>query len=238
MSETSGKNFRILVVDDDATILDLYQRILSPDNPPPTMPGFEVVCCTQGDEAVDAVKKSLEDQTPYAVVFLDLNMPPGPDGQWTADDIHRLDPAINIIMVFGALSVFQATLTLPGIAGIVLTVGMAVDANVLIFERIREEARLGRSAINAIDAGYSRALTTILDANITTFIAAIILFLIGSGPIRGFAVTLILGILMSMYTAIFCSRVIFDMAERTRRLAKLTMMQIVSTTQGGFECRW
>ena len=101
MSETNNKGFRILVVDDDATILDLYQRILSPDNPPPTMPGFEVVCCTQGDVAVDAVKKSLEDQAPYAIVFLDLNMPPGPDGQWTADEIQRLDPAINIIMVTG-----------------------------------------------------------------------------------------------------------------------------------------
>ena len=101
MSETNNKGFRILVVDDDATILDLYQRILSPDNPPPTMPDFEVVCCTQGDVAVDAVKKSLEDQAPYAIVFLDLNMPPGPDGQWTADEIQRLDPAINIIMVTG-----------------------------------------------------------------------------------------------------------------------------------------
>lgn len=101
MSEPNNKGFRILVVDDDATILDLYQRILSPDNPQPTMPCFEVVCCTQGDEAVDAVRKSLEDQAPYAVVFLDLNMPPGPDGQWTADEIHRLDPAINIIMVTG-----------------------------------------------------------------------------------------------------------------------------------------
>ena len=101
MSEPNNKGFRILVVDDDATILDLYQRILSPDNPPPTMPAFEVVCCTQGDEAVDAVKKSLEDQTPYAVVFLDLNMPPGPDGQWTADEIQKLDPGINIIMVTG-----------------------------------------------------------------------------------------------------------------------------------------
>ena len=101
MNDQNNKRFRILAVDDDATILDLYQRILSPENPLPTMPAFEVICCTQGDEAVDAVKKSLDDNAPYAVAFLDLNMPPGPDGQWTADEIQKLDPGINIIMVTG-----------------------------------------------------------------------------------------------------------------------------------------
>jgi HD-GYP domain-containing protein (c-di-GMP phosphodiesterase class II) len=101
MSDKNNKRFRILAVDDDATILDLYKRILSPENPLPTIPAFEVICCTQGDEAVDAVKKSIEDNAPYAVVFLDLNMPPGPDGQWTADEIQKLDPGINIIMVTG-----------------------------------------------------------------------------------------------------------------------------------------
>jgi hypothetical protein len=94
--------------------------------------------------------------------------------------------AVNIALLLGALSLLQATLTLPGIAGIVLTIGMAVDANVLIFERIREEARAGRSAISSIDTGYRRALTTILDANITTLLAAIILFWFGTGPVRGF----------------------------------------------------
>lgn len=101
MSKNNNQRFRILVVDDDATILDLYKRILTPDNPLPTLPAFEVICCTQGDEAVDAVKKSLTDNTPYAVAFLDLNMPPGPDGQWTADEIQKLDPGVNIIMVTG-----------------------------------------------------------------------------------------------------------------------------------------
>jgi HD-GYP domain-containing protein (c-di-GMP phosphodiesterase class II) len=101
MSDKNNKRFRILAVDDDATILDLYKRILCPENPLPTIPAFEVICCTQGDEAVDAVKKSIEDNAPYAVVFLDLNMPPGPDGQWTADEIQKLDPGINIIMVTG-----------------------------------------------------------------------------------------------------------------------------------------
>jgi len=101
MKANNNKRFRILAVDDDATVLELYKRILSPENPLSTMPSFEVNCCTQGDEAVDAVKKSLEENTPYAVSFLDLNMPPGPDGRWTADEISRLDPGINIIMVTG-----------------------------------------------------------------------------------------------------------------------------------------
>ena len=113
---------------------------------------------------------------------------------------------INIAMIMGALSLFQATLTLPGIAGIVLTMGMAVDANVLIFERIREELRSGKTAINAIESGYSRAWSTILDANITTFLAAIILFWLGSGPIRGFAVTLSIGIFTSVFTAFVLTR--------------------------------
>jgi len=123
----------------------------------------------------------------------------------------------NIGLVFGALSALQATLTLPGIAGIVLTVGMAVDANVLIFERIREEARHGRSPINAIDAGFSRALTTILDANITTLIAAVILFQLGSGPIRGFAITLAIGIVTTVFTAFTFSRFLISIWVRMRR---------------------
>ncbi len=116
--------------------------------------------------------------------------------------------AINIAMIFGVLSLLGATLTLPGIAGIVLTVGIAVDSNVLIYERIREEVRHGRSAINAIDAGFSRALATILDSNITTFIAAAVLFYIGTGPVRGFAVTLGVGILTSLFTAFTLTRLI------------------------------
>jgi preprotein translocase subunit SecD len=113
---------------------------------------------------------------------------------------------LNIVLILGALSILQATLTLPGIAGIVLTIGMAVDANVLIFERIREEVRIGRTPISAIDAGYSRAITTIVDANVTTLIAALLLYLFGSGPVRGFAVTLGIGIVTSMFTAIMMTR--------------------------------
>jgi len=120
----------------------------------------------------------------------------------------NLAVAVNVAMIFGILSLLSATLTLPGIAGIVLTVGIAVDSNVLIYERIREEVRAGRSAINAIDAGFSRALATILDSNITTFIAAAVLFYIGTGPVRGFAVTLGIGILTSLFTAFTLTRLI------------------------------
>ncbi|MGQ9672075.1 MAG: protein translocase subunit SecD [Candidatus Aminicenantales bacterium] len=131
---------------------------------------------------------------------------------------------LNLILLGGALSYFKATLTLPGIAGIILTIGMAVDANVLIFERIREELRAGKSVISSIATGFSRAFRTILDANITTIIAAIFLFQFGTGPIKGFAVTLIIGICASMFTAVFVSRVIFDsMISKKKRATKLSI---------------
>ncbi len=118
---------------------------------------------------------------------------------------------LDIAMLLAGMIALGATLTLPGIAGIVLTIGMAVDANVLIFERIREELRRGVNAAKAVDLGFSRATLTILDSNITTVIAAVILYQFGTGPIRGFAVTLTLGILVSMFTAIFVSRALFDL---------------------------
>ncbi len=117
---------------------------------------------------------------------------------------------LNIILILGGLAAFGATLTLPGIAGIILTIGMSVDANVIIFERIREELRRGLTAKAAIKEGYAKATLTILDANVTTIIAAMILYQFGTGPIRGFAVTLTLGIITSMFTAIFVSRILFD----------------------------
>jgi preprotein translocase subunit SecD len=125
--------------------------------------------------------------------------------------------AINVAMIFGVLSLLNATLTLPGIAGIVLTVGIAVDSNVLIYERIREELRGGRTPIMAIDAGFSRALATILDSNITTFIAAAVLFFIGTGPVRGFAVTLGVGILTTLFTAFTLTRLIVASWVRMKR---------------------
>ena len=115
---------------------------------------------------------------------------------------------INVSLLFGLLSIIGATLTLPGIAGIVLTVGMAVDANVLIFERIKEELKVAKTSYRAIELGYERAFSAILDANITTFIAALILFLMGSGPVRGFSITLGLGIITSVFTAIYVTRLL------------------------------
>ena len=101
MGESDNNRYRILVVDDDSTILELYQRILNPTSPLPFLPNFEITCCCQGDDAVNSVKRSTDENAPYAVAFLDLNMPPGPDGQWTAKEIHRLDPSINIVVVTG-----------------------------------------------------------------------------------------------------------------------------------------
>jgi len=124
---------------------------------------------------------------------------------------------LNVALIGGALSLLQATLTLPGIAGIVLTIGMAVDANVLVFERIREEAKAGKNPFAAIDAGYSKALSTILDANITTLIAAAILFEFGSGPVKGFAVTLAIGILTSVFTALMLTRLMLATWIRRKR---------------------
>jgi preprotein translocase subunit SecD len=124
---------------------------------------------------------------------------------------------LNVGMVFGFLSAIGATLTLPGIAGIVLTIGMAVDANVLVFERIREELRAGRGPARAIELGYEKALSAIIDANITTFITAVILFVMGSGPVKGFAVTLALGILTSVFAAIYVTRLMVVMWFERRR---------------------
>ncbi|HDH97268.1 MAG TPA: SecD/SecF family protein translocase subunit, partial [Proteobacteria bacterium] len=128
---------------------------------------------------------------------------------------------LNIVFILGGLAMFGATLTFPGIAGIVLTMGMAVDANVIIFERIREELRVGKTARAAISAGYQKALWTILDANITTEVAAIVLFQFGTGPIKGFAVTLTIGILASMFTAIVVTRLVFDFLIAKNRLQTL-----------------
>lgn len=131
--------------------------------------------------------------------------------------------AFNILLIMAGLAGFGATLTLPGIAGIILTIGMAVDANVLIFERIREELRKGLTPRAAVEEGYGRATLTILDANLTTIIAAVILYQFGTGPIRGFAVTLSLGILASMFTAIFVSRILFDLWLSRKPGAKLSI---------------
>ena len=128
---------------------------------------------------------------------------------------------LNILFIAAGLTFFGATLSLPGIAGIILTIGMAVDANVLIFERMREELRLGKTPRASIEGGYAKALVTILDANVTTLIAALILFQFGTGPVRGFAVTLSIGIVASFFTAVFVTRIVFDYLYVQRRMKKI-----------------
>jgi preprotein translocase subunit SecD len=131
---------------------------------------------------------------------------------------------LNMVILMGIMAYFHATLSLPGIAGIILSIGMAVDANVLIFERIREELKAGKSPKSAIDAGFKKAFWTIFDSNLTTVISAVFLFQFGTGPIKGYAVTLIIGIAASMFTAIFVSRVIFDLTYgRRKKLVKISI---------------
>ncbi len=140
----------------------------------------------------------------------------------------------NLVLILGLMITFKAALTLAGIAGLVLGVGMAVDANVLIFERIREELDRGAALRMAIRNGFDRATTTIVDANLTTLITALVLYVIGTDSIKGFAITLILGLLMNMFTAVFCARVFFDIAERKRWITKLNMMRILNKTEIDF----
>jgi protein-export membrane protein SecD len=130
---------------------------------------------------------------------------------------------LNLIILLGMMAYFRATLTLPGIAGIILTIGMSVDANVLIFERVREELRAGKTVRVAIDTGYQKAFSAILDANVTTLIAAAFMFQFGTGPVKGFAVTLSLGILISMFTAIVVTHMVFDMVLAGRKVEKLSI---------------
>ena len=130
---------------------------------------------------------------------------------------------LNVFFIIAALAAFEATLTLPGIAGLVLTLGMAVDANVLINERIREELRLGKTVRAAIEAGYERALPAILDSNITTFLSGVILFQFGSGPVKGFAVTLCIGLVTSVFTAVVCTRIVYDYRLSSRRMTTVSI---------------
>ncbi|MBL7071354.1 MAG: protein translocase subunit SecD [Candidatus Omnitrophica bacterium] len=141
---------------------------------------------------------------------------------------------MNLILILGVLSYFKATLTLPGIAGLVLTVGMAVDANVLIFERIKEELKSGKTLHSGIVSGYNRAFLTILDANVTTLITAVILFQFGTGPVRGFATTLSIGILASVFTAIVVTRVIFDIMTKNKVITRLKMLHLIKETNVNF----
>jgi preprotein translocase subunit SecD len=130
---------------------------------------------------------------------------------------------LNLVCLLGALSALNATLTLPGIAGIVLTIGMGVDSNVLIFERIREELRAGKAVRLAVDGGYDKALLTIIDAHVTTLITGVALFLFGTGPIKGFAVTLCLGIAINLFTAFVGTKVVFDLLNQGKKVDTLSI---------------
>lgn len=142
--------------------------------------------------------------------------------------------ALNFLLILGGLGLFHATLTLPGIAGIVLTLGMAVDANVLIYERMREEMKLGRTLRQVITNGYERAFSAILDSNLTTILAAFLLFQFGTGPIRGFAVTTVIGLLASFFTAIVVTRVIFELLFKSGTLKKIPMLHLIGATRFNF----
>ena len=137
--------------------------------------------------------------------------------------IANLALLLNLIILLALMSLFHTTLTMPGIAGIILTIGMAVDANVLIIERIREELSAGKTVRVAIDLGYEKAFSSILDANITTLIAAAFLFQFGTGPVRGFAVTLFLGLIVSMYTAIIATHQFYDEWLQGRSVERLSI---------------
>ncbi len=136
---------------------------------------------------------------------------------------------LNILFLFTGLAILNATLTLPGIAGIILSIGMAVDANVLIFERMREEYSLGKSVKSSIEGGFGKALWTIVDSQVTTLITAMVLFMFGTGPIKGFAITLSLGIIFNLFTALFCSRLMFDSLTSARKMPKLSFLQFTRT---------
>ncbi|MFQ5732787.1 MAG: protein translocase subunit SecD, partial [Planctomycetaceae bacterium] len=148
--------------------------------------------------------------------------------------VANLCLVLNLLLVMGAMAFIDAAFTLPGLAGIVLTIGMAVDANVLIFERIREETARGSSLRMAIQNGFARAFTTIVDANLTTLITAVVLYMIGTDQVRGFAVTLFIGIVLSMFTALYFGRMIFDICERKRWIRRLKMNSLVGTTHWNF----
>jgi preprotein translocase subunit SecD len=130
---------------------------------------------------------------------------------------------LNVLLLIGALAALNATLTLPGIAGIILTIGMSVDSNVLIFERIREELRQGKPVRLAVDAGYEKAFLTIIDAHVTTLITALVLFLFGTGPIKGFAVTLSLGVTINLFTALVGTKAVFDLMNARTKVAQLSI---------------
>jgi len=171
---------------------------------------------TLGNDSIDSGKKAILLGCLLVVLFMAIYYR-------MSGVIADFAIALNLIVLIGALAALSATLTLPGLAGILLTIGMGVDSNVLIFERIREELRLGKSVRAAIDGGYDKAFTTVLDSHVTTLITAAVLFQFGTGPIKGFAVTLSLGIIINLFTALVGTKVVFDFINSKWKLAKLSI---------------
>ena len=148
--------------------------------------------------------------------------------------VANLALLLNVLFMMAAMSLFRATLTLPGIAGIILSIGMAVDSNVLIFERMREEFHSGKPVKSGVDGGYAKAFWTIIDSHVTTLITAFALFLFGSGPIKGFAVTLSIGVIFNLFTALFCTKVVYDYLSVKRRLKAFQFVEFVKPTRIDF----
>ncbi len=213
---TMGGNFRSQQeLFDEAR--DLVTVLENGALPAPIHKQFETrVGATLGQDSIDAGKMSMMIGGVFVILFVLIYYQ-------LAGLFANFALILNVLFIMAVLTAFEATLTLPGIAGIILTIGMAVDANVIIFERIREELRLGKTPRAAIDAGYAKAWTAIFDANLTTFIAGVVLYNYGTGPIKGFAVTLMVGIITSVFTAIVVTRTLFDWQTGRRRVERLSI---------------
>ena len=217
-------NFSEKEVDNIVGVLDAGSLPASLDSDPISL---ETFTSNLGEDTIAAGKKAIFWSFLLVAVFM-------PVYYRFAGLVACFALFVNLLLVLGIMVGFDSAFSLPGLAGLVLTVGMAVDANVLIFERIREETARGAALRMAIRNGFSRATRTIVDANVTTLITGVVLLKIGTPQLQGFATVLIIGILMSMYTAIFCSRLIFDVAERTRLITKLSMTRILGVTNFNF----
>jgi preprotein translocase subunit SecD len=198
-------------------VKDLVAVLRSGALPAPLKKSFETqIGPTLGQDAVSKAKFSMMIGAGAVVLFMLIYYR-------LSGIIANLAMILNMVYMIAILAAMEASLTLPGIAGLVLTIGMAVDANIIIYERIREELRLGKSPRTAVDLGFSRAFWTIFDAHVTNFVAGVVLYSYGSGPIRGFAVTLLIGIVTNLLTSVWISRWMFDVVVGRRGAAPATL---------------
>jgi len=212
---TMGSSGNYAAVYNDA--MNLVRVLRHGALPAPIEPQFETqVGPSLGEDSVRKGTTSMIVGSIFVIIFMFIYYR-------KSGAIANIALGLNVLFILAALSMLEATVTLPGIAGIILTIGMAVDANVIIFERIREELRLGKTARDAVSSGYQKALWTVLDANITTGIAALVLMNYGSGPIKGFAVTLSIGIICSVFTALYVTRMLFDVLLKRGGTARLSI---------------